>query len=269
MEKLSSEFHRELLADIEEGKEKSEVIDKLLEEDFSLFDAEGIYKELRLESEEAKRRKPVKKETFLQKLQKPKFSVLFFSLVTGVLIPVLIAPISASLLSVYLILAWMMHVMGHWLFCLISGNLPGTFIAREGVMFPKCVYLGQNSNITLSLASIGGILFSLVLGSLLVIYMVHLAKKTYHALNLDEDKKKLKYLAAWFNGTIGFQSLFMVCSGLIIGSSQELRLDIIDISQSLYLSDITVTLVLFWLFVIVAVMTLAFLVRMLWQEKKR
>lgn len=223
---ITQELWQVVLDKLEEGHEKATIMESLLNNGFSVLEANAIYHKAK--GEFLKRVKPrVKKEgmSFRKWLGQPPQVVTLIAIITGILLPLLYYALVKPAFSFPYGLVWFVYVLGTWLACIGTGNIPANFGTEEGIMVAQCKSFGSNSVATETAVHLGGFVFSLIIGVLLVLYMTHLSRRCFSDDEMVKDVKKKRYFSAWFNGTVGLSILTALTYLLLHGFSGQYALD--------------------------------------------
>ncbi|MBU1975804.1 MAG: hypothetical protein KKG59_05355 [Nanoarchaeota archaeon] len=227
MVKIPKLLYDKVAASILRDDEKSSILDYILEEEYTVLEAEGIYNKVKQITDS--QRKPVS-YTQVIKREIPKYKVVIGAFLAGVGFPLvyyLMLPVKFSPLWG---IPWMVYVFGKWFFCLFTGNLPAMFQENAGIMVAKCNFLGPDSELIKAIFNMGGMAFSMILGGLLIIYMVHLSRFYFADRESSPGVKRAKYFKAWINGAIGFACLTTIPYALLVGITGEMWFDVSTIA---------------------------------------
>jgi hypothetical protein len=236
---ITQELWLSILEKLESGQEKASIMESLLNDGFSVLEADAILEKAQLEFEKQKQEKIRQKPpgfSLRAWFRQPPQIITLLAILVGILLPLSYYALLHIPFSFFWGFAWILYILGTWIACLSTGNIPAMFGRESDIMIAQCKTFGSNSSGAQSAVHLGGFFFSLILGSLLVIYMVYLARKFYNDKNSSPDIRRMKYFAAWFNGTLGFTSLNAMTYLLFSGYSGQMLIDMSKTSQLLSIS---------------------------------
>ena len=243
MVRINRDLYDRLLSQIKSGGEKSSVLHIILDENYTMLEAEAIYDKVLAISLADKEVKKKKIAHWKRELKKPVYSVFGFSALLGILGSFLYLTMFSEVFSFFWGIPWMVYIIGKWFFCLLTGNIPAFFANEQGVMVSACKEIGTNNDVMLAIQGFGGYIFTMIIGFLLVVFMIKQVKKYYWSRDVSDQVKRHKYFAGWVNGTIGFSCLTAMTYALAINLNGETRFDLVRIegvfgfqAQQLFLS---------------------------------
>jgi hypothetical protein len=265
---ITEELWKSIIDDFEEQRDKADIIESLMNGGYSVLEADAIYAKAKFAYEKDHKPKEVNtKLSWREWLHQPPQKIFQYALLTGILLPLLYFVVLQPPFSFMYGFTWMVYVLGTWMFCLGTGNMPAFFAKQGDIMIAQCKHIGTPSPLALSIIMLGGILLTLIIGTLLIIYMSSLARKFHFDEETDPGIKKHKFFAAWFNGTIGFSCLTAISFLLGSGLSGQIALDVYGIGPSLHISGAVVYIFLQSLTVLAWILALYHSTRILFKKK--
>ena len=129
---LTSEQWEDLIIHLEDGEDRSQLVDSLLNQGYTLLEAEAIANKAQTAFDQEKRKEALKRKTLRHRLNRPSVNIFVLAILTGILFPLIYFEISSKSFSFTWGFPWMFYVFGNWVFCLVSGNLPGGFSDAGG-----------------------------------------------------------------------------------------------------------------------------------------
>ncbi|MFH1916476.1 MAG: hypothetical protein ABIJ21_04375 [Nanoarchaeota archaeon] len=234
---LTSEQWEDLITRLEDGEDRSQLVDSLMNQGYTLLEAEAIGNKAQASYDLEKRKEALRKKTLRHRLNRPSVTIFVLAILIGILLPLIYFELSVNVFSFTWGFPWMFYVFGNWVFCLVSGNLPGGFSDDGGMMVASCKYIGEASSMQHAISDLGGLFFTLMVGIFLVIYMILQSARAFKDRDVKSDEKKWKYISALFNGSVGFSCITAITYALHRNISGEMALDIISVSSAFSLEN--------------------------------
>jgi uncharacterized integral membrane protein len=253
---ITKEQWDDLLEKMEDGEERSSLLEGLLNQGYSLLEAEAIYLKALGGFKAEQLKEAIEKKTFRRRVNRPSIIILLSSLLVGCLLSLFYLEVSRQPFSFLWGFPWMFYEFGNWLFCFGSGNLPGWFGSQGGSMVAECHYFGATSPFQKAFAELGGFVFVLIVGLFLIVYMLVLSQKTQHIKEMKEEERRVRYAGAWFNGTVGFACLSAVGYAVGKGLTGEMYTDTAAVASAFGTSGLFVVGYVKWVFFFFVAITL-------------
>lgn len=253
---ITKEQWDSLIEKMEDGEDRTSVLEGLLNQGYSFIEAEAIYQKALSGFKAEQLKEVIEKKTFRRRINRPSVIILLLAVLVGCLLTLFYLEVSGKAFSFLWGFPWMFYEFGNWLFCFGSGNLPGWFASQGGSMVAQCNYDGATSPFQKAFAELGGFVFVMMVGLFLVVYMLVIAQKTQHDREMKEVDKRYRYASAWFNGTIGFACLSVIGFAVSKGFTGEMYTDSATVASAFGVSDFFVAEYVRWMFFFFVAVTL-------------